>query len=104
MTARGARAQRRIEYRRRVRIVTEANRGLIPRHQSGHTLDHIVPVRYGFNHDILPELIGQIDNLEWITANDNIGKGSRITFRAISNLYRWGYRDLADLETLKISR
>ena len=42
-------------------------------------LDHIVPIIKGFLDKIPPEKIGDITNLRFIPAKDNISKGHRMT-------------------------
>ena len=41
-------------------------------------LDHIIPKIYGFYHDITPEEIGNISNLQFIPWRENLRKGSRL--------------------------
>lgn len=39
-------------------------------------LDHIISIRYGFANNIDPEIIGNIKNLRFIPAEENIKKSS----------------------------
>lgn len=87
----GARSRRYAGYRYRVSIATRINAP-----QGWGTVDHIVPVSFGFKHDIPPHLIGGADNLCRMSLNDNIQKGTKITAEAIDILRGWGYNDLAD--------
>jgi hypothetical protein len=41
-------------------------------------LDHIIPIFHGWVHRIDPEIIGDISNLRFIPALENIKKGSKI--------------------------
>lgn len=88
----GTRARRYARYRYRVWLETKDNRP-----QGSGTVDHIVPVSFGFKHDIPPSLIGSADNLVLMELNDNIQKGTRITPAAIDILRNWGYYHLADI-------
>jgi hypothetical protein len=40
-------------------------------------LDHIIPISYGFANGISPEVIGELKNLRFIPAIENIKKGSK---------------------------
>ena len=42
-------------------------------------LDHIVPISKGFTDNIPPEKIGNLTNLRFIPAKDNMSKGHRMT-------------------------
>jgi len=98
------RSERRRKYFAEVKKKTDLIRSEIPGREYGHTLDHVLSVRYGFNHDIPASLIASHRNLKWMHFNENIQKGSRMTTGAIFNLRRWGYTDLADIETAKLKR
>ena len=88
-------------YRYCVAVATAKNR---PLPVDGHTLDHIVPVSFGFKHDIPTQLIGSRENLQFVPYNDNIQKGQRITTEAIALLREWGYSDLADAVEYKLKQ
>lgn len=83
------------KYRSRVRALTAEAREQVD-YRRGHTLDHVVPVSYGFRHDIPEELIGCRENLELVPYQDNIEKGQQITDKGCALLRRWGYKHLAD--------
>lgn len=42
-----------------------------------YQLDHIVPVRFGFDHDIPPEIIADVNNLQLITWKENLLKSNK---------------------------
>jgi len=73
-------------YSRIVRKLTEKQpvhllenfdkRGTVGKEDAYH-LDHKIPVKYGFDNNILPYIIADIKNLEMIPAIDNIRKGSK---------------------------
>jgi hypothetical protein len=44
----------------------------------GHHLDHICSISVGFHHKIPPKLIGNIKNLQFIPAKENILKGGKV--------------------------
>jgi hypothetical protein len=46
----------------------------------GHHLDHKVSIWYGYTNKLSPELIGSIDNLEFIPSYQNLKKGVRCNF------------------------
>jgi len=43
-------------------------------------LDHKISIWYGYNNNIPPEIIGDIENLRWITAYENSAKGVNCVF------------------------
>lgn len=53
-----------------------------------YNLDHIVPIIYGYLNNLPPEKIGDITNLRFIKAKDNIDKGSRMTEESHRTLRR----------------
>jgi len=65
------------------------------------TIDHVVPIAFGFKHDIDAELIGSRSNLQLMKLNENISKGQLITDRAIELLREWELDDLADAQLLR---
>lgn len=70
----------------------------------GYTIDHIVPVSFGFKYDIPAILIASLSNLQFLTLAENVAKGTRMTPRGIENLLRWGYEDMAHVERAKLER
>jgi hypothetical protein len=90
----GNRSKRYHAYRYRVRHLTDQHRGPMP---YGYTVDHIVPVSFGFNHDIPAELIGSRENLHVVPFQDNLAKGAALTDASCALLHRWGFGHVADL-------
>lgn len=45
----------------------------------GHQLDHIIPIRYGFDNNIPPENIARLENLRVIPWKENLTKGNKKT-------------------------
>lgn len=90
----GKLARSRASYRYQVHIATQINKPI----GSGQ-VDHIVPVSFGFTHNIPPALMGSRENLQLMGPNANIKKGQTITPDAIRLLRKWGESDprLADL-------
>ena len=43
-----------------------------------YQLDHIISKNYGFKNNIDPEIIGDIDNLQFIPWEENISKGDKL--------------------------
>jgi len=70
----------------------------------GHTLDHVVPVSFGFKNEIPPKLIASRENLQLIPFQQNLAKSSRMTAEAIALLETWGLFDLAFTEMYKLKR
>jgi len=99
------RTERYKQYRKTVAAVTKLARAEgVPGYTYGATLDHIVPVSFGFKHGIDPALIGANSNLQWMDLNANIQKGAGITAEAIQKLRGWGCTTLADTEEYKLDR
>lgn len=44
-----------------------------------YVLDHIIPISYGFKHNINPEIIGNEYNLQMLTNKENLFKSNKIT-------------------------
>ena len=42
-----------------------------------YQLDHIIPVRFGFDHNIPPEVIADVNNLQFIPWRDNLLKSNK---------------------------
>lgn len=74
--------QQRRAYRKKVWELTEQNKHLIPgiekRSFRGYHIDHIIPITYGFKHNIAPEKIASIDNLRMLFHEDNLAKGAKL--------------------------
>lgn len=76
------------KYYKQVRRITEQQpihllenydkRGLIGKHDEPYHLDHIIPIFHGWVHGIDAEIIGDISNLRFIPALENIKKSSKI--------------------------
>lgn len=49
-------------------------RGKIGHSEDPYHLDHIIPISYGYKNDIPPEVIGDIENLQFIPAIENVRK------------------------------
>lgn len=47
-------------------------RGKLSRNPGAYHLDHIIPIKFGYDNNISPHYIGHIDNLRFIPALDNI--------------------------------
>lgn len=78
--------------------ITESNKHLLQdielRCFRRYDIDHIVPISYGYKHNIPPSLIGSIDNLRIIPNKDNLKKGTRITDESIALLEKWGFNQI----------
>lgn len=46
--------------------------------EGAYQLDHIIPIQYGFDNNISPEIIGHIDNLRFIPWEENNAKRDKI--------------------------
>lgn len=55
-------------------------------------LDHIIPISYGFNNGIDYKLISHKDNLQILTAKDNMSKGFKMTDKAKDLLSRFNIK------------
>ena len=47
--------------------------------EGAYHLDHKIPIKYGFDNNILPHIIADISNLEMIPAIENIRKGTKLS-------------------------
>jgi len=54
-------------------------RGTVAKNSNSWNLDHIISIKYGFNNNIDPKLIGSIENLRYVPWRVNNRKGSDIT-------------------------
>jgi len=52
-------------------------------------LDHTIPIKFGYDHNIPVSVICRDDNLQWITREDNLRKGSKLTEKATDLLKLW---------------
>lgn len=73
---------------------TEANKHLLPninlRKFKEYDIDHIVPISYGYKHNIAANMIGSVENLRIVTNKYNLEKGTKITEEARGLLDKWG--------------
>lgn len=46
-------------------------------------VDHIYPISKGFENDIAPEIIGNIDNLQMLPWRENTSKGNKLNWKKI---------------------
>jgi hypothetical protein len=74
------------KYRRLVWKITEKQnlrklKDYNKRAFTGYHLDHKVSIWYGYKNKLDPQLIGSIDNLEFIPHRDNMRKGRRSNFK-----------------------
>ena len=46
--------------------------------KNAYQLDHIIPVKFGFDNNISPEIIGDMSNLRFISWKDNINKSDKL--------------------------
>ena len=60
---------------------------------SGDSLDHIIPISYGYHNSINPEIIGSKDNLQILPIAENMRKGARITDEALDLLIKFGVKE-----------
>ena len=84
------------EYYTKVRDLTEESIPLVPDshlRSSDYHIDHIVPISYGFTHGIPVELMAGVDNLQVLSARENVLKNKHITDKALDLLSSWGYSD-----------
>lgn len=92
-----AKAKDKLNYYRECKLITETNKTLISdisnRKFRQYDIDHIVPISYGFQHNISPLLIGSIDNLRIISHIENAKKSSYLSNDAKQLLSIWGIRD-----------
>jgi hypothetical protein len=79
------------EYFAKVRMMTDHVKKQIPRNPdtSDLHLDHIIPIIFGYNNNIPPEVLSLPENLQYINKNDNLQKGRLLTERSINILKSW---------------
>ncbi len=73
--------------------ITEENSKYLPgikkRKFKEYDIDHIVPISYGYKHNIPPHLIGSIENIQLIEHSENTYKSTKITSDAIAIIKTW---------------
>lgn len=86
------------QYVKQCWVITENNKHLLSdidkRCFKQYDIDHIVPISYGYKHNISATLIGSIDNLRIMPNKDNLNKGTSITKEAIELLNKWGLNEI----------
>jgi len=81
-------------YRKEVKKYTENSvknyniKNIEKRDKYNWNLDHIVPIMYGFEHNIPPEIIGNHKNLQVISKCDNIKKGKKLPLNYNKELFK----------------
>lgn len=57
-----------------------------------YQLDHIIPIQYGFDNNIPPEIIGHIDNLQFIPWEENNAKRDKLLKEIPNGIDRFNTR------------
>jgi 5-methylcytosine-specific restriction endonuclease McrA len=57
-----------------------------------YQLDHIIPIQYGFENSIPPEIIGHIDNLQFIPWEENNAKRDKLIKEIPNGIDRFNTR------------
>jgi hypothetical protein len=52
-------------------------------------LDHVISIKFGYEHNIPVSVICRDDNLQWISREDNLRKGSKLTEKSTELLKLW---------------
>jgi hypothetical protein len=65
--------------------------GIETRGWSTNNVDHIVPIAYGYFHNIPVDVLAGIDNLVMLSWKENCLKGRTLTDDSIFLLKKWGY-------------
>ena len=52
-------------------------------------LDHIISIKFGYEHNIPVSVICRDDNLQWISREENLSKGSKLTEKSTELLKLW---------------
>lgn len=85
----------RLNYYNECKKITELNVSRLEHIEKRKFLEydvgHIVPISFGFTHNIPPALIGSLDNLRIIPSKDNSEKGRKIIPTANELIRKWGY-------------
>lgn len=79
------------EYFSKVRLMTDhAKKNILKRKNSNNEhLDHIVPISFGYDNDIPPEILSLPENLQYISELSNLKKGGTLTKESINLLKNW---------------
>lgn len=94
-------------YYYKVYELTECNapmlKGIEKRGNSFH-IDHIIPLKYGYEYNIDCSIIGDLNNLQVISKEDNFKKGNFITkeVKEVFSFFNIKYEFLKVLERKKI--
>jgi len=77
-----------IKYYRKVGKLTRKNIHLLPEYDSSkhglcgvdgaYQIDHIIPISYGYDNNIPPEIIADVSNLQFIPWEENLSKSDKI--------------------------
>lgn len=79
------------QYFTKVRFMTDHVKKQIPKRRDlteAH-LDHIVPIVFGYENDIAPEILSLPENLKYISETANLKKGYNLTKESIAILKNW---------------
>ena len=60
--------------------------------EGAYQLDHIIPIQYGFDNNIPPEIIGHIDNLQFIPWEENNAKRDKLIKEIPNGIDRFNTR------------
>lgn len=79
------------EYFDKVRSMTDHVKKQIPKRRdlSEAHLDHIVPVVFGYDNNIPPEILSLPENLKYISKMKNLKKGQSLTAESVEVLKAW---------------
>ena len=72
---------RKITKQQPIRLIENYDKRGMTGKDGAYHLDHIIPISFGFNNDILPEKIGNINNLQFIPWLENIKKNNKVDGR-----------------------
>lgn len=82
-------------YKKVWKLTKELNLESLPNSENrgwrDYHLDHIVPISYGESQNIPPELIGSIQNVQFMWWKDNYEKNDNLTTKSLQLLTEWGY-------------
>lgn len=79
------------DYLSKVRLMTDHVRKQIPKRRdfTDSHLDHIIPIVFGYENDIAPEILSLPENLQYISKNANLKKGQLLTDESLKILKSW---------------
>ena len=79
------------EYFSKVRFMTDHVKKQIPKKRDMNDLhlDHIIPIVFGYENDIAPEILSLPENLQYISKNANLKKGQLLTEKSLKILESW---------------